>query len=31
MLMAISYAYHRDWFKLSPRKTDGATEQETSV
>jgi len=31
VLMAISYAYHRDWFKLSPRKTDGATEQETSV
>jgi len=31
MLMAISYAYHRDWFKLSPRKTGGATEQETSV
>ena len=28
MLMAISYAYHRDWFKLSPRKTSGA-EQET--
>ena len=20
MLMAVSYAYHRDWFKLSPRK-----------
>jgi len=31
VLMAISYAYHRDWFKLSPRKTDGATEQESSV
>jgi uncharacterized membrane protein len=30
MLMAISYAYHRDWFKLSPRKT-GGTEQETSA
>lgn len=30
MLMAISYAYHRDWFKLSPRKTDGA-EQENSA
>ncbi len=29
MLMAISYAYHRDWFKLSPRKSGGA-EQETS-
>jgi len=29
MLMAISYAYHRDWFKLSPRKT-GPTEQETA-
>jgi uncharacterized membrane protein len=24
MLMAISYAYHRDWFKLSPRKSGGA-------
>jgi uncharacterized membrane protein len=31
MLMAISYAYHRDWFKLSPRKTDSGTEQETSA
>jgi len=31
MLMAISYAYHRDWFKLSPRKTGGGAEQETSV
>jgi uncharacterized membrane protein len=31
MLMAISYAYHRDWFKLSPRKTGSGTEQETSV
>jgi uncharacterized membrane protein len=31
MLMAISYAYHRDWFKLSPRKTGGGTEQETSA
>ena len=30
MLMAVSYAYHRDWFKLSPRKSGGA-EQETSV
>jgi uncharacterized membrane protein len=29
MLMAISYAYHRDWFKLSPRKSGGAG-QETS-
>ncbi|HEV7676916.1 MAG TPA: DUF2339 domain-containing protein, partial [Candidatus Angelobacter sp.] len=28
MLMAISYAYHRDWFKLSPRKS--GAEQETS-
>jgi uncharacterized membrane protein len=28
MLMTISYAYHRDWFKLSPRKSSGA-EQET--
>lgn len=26
MLMAISYAYHRDWFKLSPRKSGGAEE-----
>jgi len=24
MLMAISYAYDRDWFKLSPRKSGGA-------
>jgi uncharacterized membrane protein len=31
MLMAISYAYHRDWFKLSPRKTGSGTEQETSA
>jgi uncharacterized membrane protein len=31
MLMAISYAYHRDWFKLSPRKPASGTEQETSV
>lgn len=32
MLMAISYAYHRDWFKLSPKKSGGAaTEQETSA
>jgi uncharacterized membrane protein len=30
MLMAISYAYHRDWFKLSPRKSGGGAEQETS-
>ena len=30
MLMTVSYAYHRDWFKLSPRKSSG-TEQETSV
>jgi uncharacterized membrane protein len=29
MLMAVSYAYHRDWFKLSPRKS-GGTEQETA-
>jgi uncharacterized membrane protein len=29
MLMAVSYAYHRDWFKLSPRKS-GRTEQETA-
>lgn len=26
MLMAVSYAYHRDWFKLSPRKSGGAEE-----
>jgi len=31
MLMAISYAYHRDWFKLSPRNTNSGTEQETSA
>ncbi|HEY2117129.1 MAG TPA: DUF2339 domain-containing protein, partial [Candidatus Angelobacter sp.] len=31
MLMAISYAYHRDWFKLSPRKRGSGTEQETSA
>lgn len=31
MLMAISYAYHRDWFKLSPRKTGSGAEQETSA
>ena len=32
MLMAVSYAYHRDWFKLSPRKGGGAaTGQETSA
>jgi uncharacterized membrane protein len=30
MLMAISYAYHRDWFKLSPRKSGGRAGQETS-
>jgi uncharacterized membrane protein len=30
MLMAVSYAYHRDWFKLSPRKSGGGTEQETA-
>jgi len=30
MLMAISYAYHRDWFKLSPRKSSGGAEQETA-
>ncbi len=30
MLMAISYAYHRDWLKLSPRKA-GAAGQETSA
>jgi uncharacterized membrane protein len=30
MLMAISYAYHRDWFKLSPRRSGGGAEQETS-
>jgi uncharacterized membrane protein len=29
MLMAISCAYHRDWFKLSPRKSGGGAEQET--
>jgi uncharacterized membrane protein len=31
LLMAISYAYHRDWFKLSPKKSGGGTEQETST
>jgi uncharacterized membrane protein len=31
MLMAISYAYHRDWFKLSPGKTGSGTEQETQA
>ena len=31
MLMAISYAYHRDWFKLSPRKTGSGAEQETQA
>jgi uncharacterized membrane protein len=30
MLMAVSYAYHRDWFKLSPRKGGDGTEQETA-
>ena len=30
VLMAISYAYHRDWLKLSPRKGSGAG-QETSA
>jgi uncharacterized membrane protein len=30
MLMATSYAYHRDWFKLSPKKSGGGTEQETA-
>ncbi|MFL6312251.1 MAG: DUF2339 domain-containing protein [Terriglobales bacterium] len=30
LLMAISYAYHRDWFKLSPRNSGDATEQETA-
>ena len=30
MLMAISYAYHRDWFKLSPKKSGSGTEQETA-
>jgi len=30
MLMAVSYAYHRDWFKLSPHKSSGRTEQETA-
>jgi uncharacterized membrane protein len=30
MLMAISYAYHRDWFKLSPHKSSGGAEQETA-
>ena len=31
MLMTISYAYHRDWFKLSPRKNGSGTEQEISA
>jgi len=31
VLMAISYAYHRDWFKLSPHKTGSGTEQESSA
>ncbi|HET9363438.1 MAG TPA: DUF2339 domain-containing protein, partial [Candidatus Angelobacter sp.] len=30
MLMAISYAYHRDWLKLSSRKESSAG-QETSA
>jgi uncharacterized membrane protein len=30
MLMAISYAYHRDWFKLSPGRSGSGAEQETS-
>ena len=30
MLMAVSYAYHRDWFKLSPRKSSGGAGQETA-
>jgi uncharacterized membrane protein len=30
MLMAVSYAYHRDWFKLSPHKSSGGAEQETA-
>jgi uncharacterized membrane protein len=30
MLMAVSYAYHRDWFKLSPRKGGDGTEPETA-
>jgi uncharacterized membrane protein len=30
VLMAISYAYHRDWFKLTPRR-DGPAGQETSA
>jgi uncharacterized membrane protein len=30
MLMATSYAYHRDWFKLSPKKSGSGTEQETA-
>jgi hypothetical protein len=28
--MAVSYAYHRDWFKLSPHKSSGNAEQETA-
>jgi uncharacterized membrane protein len=32
MLMAVSYAYHRDWFKLSPRKSgSGGAGQESST
>jgi uncharacterized membrane protein len=30
LLMAISYAYHRDWFKLSPRNSGDAAEQEAA-
>ena len=30
LLMGISYAYHRDWFKLSPRNSGDGTEQETA-
>jgi uncharacterized membrane protein len=31
LLMATSYAYHRDWFKLSPKRSGDGTEQETSA
>lgn len=31
MLMAVSYAYHRDWFKLSPPKSSGGAAQETAL
>jgi uncharacterized membrane protein len=30
MLMAVSYAYHRDWFKLSPEKSGGREQETTS-